>query len=193
MAEHLACPVQHDTREYCVLVPDEMIDRMVRRGLVACPVCRAEYPVVDGVVRFGRPPQTTSGATIPDAAVVQALLDLSGAGGYVVLVGTASQLARPLSERQPGVHMVTVNASRTYQKVPASHLEAASGIPLRDGMARGVVVGAEVAKSGWATEGARVLQRGRRFVALSDVELPEGIARLAAGDGVVVGEKRGSD
>src|SRR2546429_1733946 len=69
-----------------------MLGRMVRSGVLACPKCGREYPVVRGVVQFSgsREPGAGSGAvpstTAPrsplsapvDAHTLQALLDLSG-------------------------------------------------------------------------------------------------------------------
>ena len=58
-------------------------------------------------------------------------------------------------------------------------------------MARGVVIGSDVATAPWLEEGVRVLLRGRRYVLLGEgKDLPPGVTRLAAGDGLVVGEKR---
>src|SRR5258707_12843624 len=90
-----------------VLSTGEMKDRMVRSGLIGCPVCHNEYPISRGIVNFRRskervakessgprpvyaPPSPLPSA---DAAKLQALLELSGPGGDVVLFGWAGRTA----------------------------------------------------------------------------------------------------
>jgi hypothetical protein len=54
-----------------------------------------------------------------------------------------------------------------------------------------VVVGREDATPSWLAEAERVLLRGRRLVVeREDAPLPPGITRLAAAEGVLVGERR---
>src|SRR5258707_99008 len=97
----LRCPEPH-REEMLVLSTGEVKDRMVRSGLIGCPVCHKEYPI-----------------------------------------------------------------------------------------GRGVVVGADLATSAWLVEAHRVLLRGRRFVVENEEpELPIGLLKLAAEQGLWVGEKR---
>ena len=100
LTEMLRCPEPH-REEMLVLSTGEVKDRMVRSGLVGCPVCHKEYPIARGIVNFrrnkqrvskdssGPRPAYTPPSPLPsaDAAKLQALLELSGPGGYVVLVG----------------------------------------------------------------------------------------------------------
>src|SRR5260370_27514698 len=88
---------------YVVLSTGEMLGRMVRSGIAGCSICHREYVINDGVVDFGGEmgagdtggvgPFATPHSPVPDAATLQALLDLSGPGGYVVLLGTAARHA----------------------------------------------------------------------------------------------------
>src|SRR2546430_5953774 len=99
LTEMLRCPEPH-REEMLVLSTGEVKDRMVRSGILGCPVCHKEYPISRGIVNFRRsharvskdesgprpayaPPSPLPSA---DAASLQALLELSGPGGYVVLV-----------------------------------------------------------------------------------------------------------
>ena len=199
LTEMLRCPEPH-REEMLVLSTGEVKDRMVRSGLVGCPICRKEYPIVRGVVNFRRlkerpanesytPPSPLPSA---DAGNLQALLELSGPGGYVVLVGSAVRQARRLSDLMPGIHFVGINAPREMEEQPMlSLLYANDTIPLRTAVARGVVVGADLATSSWLVEAHRVLLRGRRFVVENEEpELPIGLVKLAAEQGLWVGEKR---
>ncbi len=177
----LRCPEPH-ADGYIVLSTGEMLGRMVRSGIAGCSVCQREYVIKDGVVHF----------EVPDAATLQALLDLSGPGGYVVLIGAAARHAEGLAALMGGVHFIGVNAPPDVEELPGlSLVRSAAAIPLRQTIARGVVVGVDLARAPWLVEARRVLLPGRRWVVESEaVELPEGITKLAAGQGLSVGEKR---
>jgi hypothetical protein len=56
-------------------------------------------------------------------------------------------------------------------------------------MARGVVLGAEHSIEPWPEEGARLLLRGLRLVALAEDVHCAGIERLASGSGMTVGRR----
>jgi hypothetical protein len=175
-------------------------DRMVRSGLLASPVCHKEYPIARGVVNFRRskervlkdtyvPPSPLPSA---DASNLQALLELTGPGGYVVLIGAAVRQAPRLGTLMEGIHFVGVNAPEEMEEQRTlSLLYASDKVPLRSSVARGVVVGADLATSAWLVEAHRVLLRGRRFVVENEEpDLPIGLDKLAAEGGLWVGEKR---
>lgn len=206
LTEMLRCPESH-REEMLVLSTGEIKDRMVRSGLIGCPVCHKEYPVSRGIVNFRRSqdrvagdkpsssrPAYTPPSPLPsaDAAELQALLELSGPGGYVVLIGSAVRQAPRLSGLMQGIHFVGVNAPLEMEEQPTlSLLYANERVPLRSAVARGVVVGADLATSPWLVEAHRVLLRGRRFVVENEEpELPIGLVKLAAEHGLWVGEKR---
>ena len=206
LTEMLRCPEAH-REEMLVLSTGEVRDRMVRSGLVGCPVCHKEYPIARGIVNFRRSRERvssdrTSGPRVAytppsplpsaDAANLQALLELSGPGGYVVLIGSAVRQAPRLSSLMEGVHFVGVNAPvEMEEQAMLSLLYANEKVPLRSSVARGVVVGADLAISSWLVEAHRVLLRGRRFVVENEEpELPIGLLKLAAEHGLWVGEKR---
>jgi uncharacterized protein YbaR (Trm112 family) len=199
LTELLRCPEPH-REEMLVLSTGEVRDRMVRSGLLGCPVCHKEYPIARGIVNFRRskervlkdvyvPPSPLPSA---DASNLQALLELSGPGGYVVLIGAAVRQAPRLSGLMEGMHFVGVNAPAEMEEQPAlSLLYANEKVPLRSSVARGVVVGADLATSPWLVEAHRILLRGRRFVVENEEpELPIGLVKLAAERGLWVGEKR---
>ncbi|MGH7522097.1 MAG: hypothetical protein ACREMI_12560 [Gemmatimonadales bacterium] len=206
LTEMLRCPESH-REEMLVLSTGEVRDRMVRSGLLGCPVCHNEYPIARGIVNFRRsrervakessgpraavytPPSPLPSA---DASNLQALLELSGTGGYVVLVGSAVRQAPRLSTLMEGIHFVGVNAPAEMEEQPTLSLVYANEkVPLRSSVARGVVVGADLATSPWLVEAHRVLLRGRRFVVENEEpELPIGLLKLAAEHGLWVGEKR---
>jgi uncharacterized protein YbaR (Trm112 family) len=200
LTEMLRCPASH-REDVLVLSTGEVQNRMVRSGVVGCPVCQKEYPISRGVVDFtargtgdegrGATGPTPPPSPLPRPLELQALLELSGPGGYVVMVGAAARQAGGLSDQMAGIHFVGINAPPDIDELPVlSLLRANERIPLRAGIARGVVVGADLATSPWLVEAHRVLLRGRRFVVESETpELPIGLVKLAAGNGLWVGEK----
>jgi hypothetical protein len=203
LTEMLRCPEPH-ADGFIVLSTGEMRGRMVRSGIAGCSICHREYAIKNGVVDFGAgsteqsqtadrsPAATAHRAPRTDAATLQALLELSGPGGYIVLVGEAARHAAGLAALMGGVHFIAVNAPPDVDELPVlSLVRSGKGIPLRQTIARGVVVGADSARAPWLVEARRVLLPGRRWVVESEaVELPEGITKLASGQGLSVGEKR---
>jgi uncharacterized protein YbaR (Trm112 family) len=201
LTEMLRCPEPHE-EAFLVLSTGEMSGRMVRHGLVGCPVCQREYEIVDGVVHFvgagsrerragDATERPAPGSPLPPPDVVQALLDLSGPGGYVVLLGTAARLGAGLAPLVVGIHCVGVNAPDDLAELPVlSLVRCESVIPLRGSMARGVVVGAEHASPAWLAEATRVLLRGRRLVVAGEDVTPAGVQHLVTGRGLWVGEKQ---
>lgn len=191
LAEYLKCPVEHEDA-YLVLATGAMKGRAIRYGTLGCPVCRAEYLVVQQCVRFGpRPSVPEAPAPLPPGDAVHALIGLESPGGYVALVGTAAELAADLATRMPNVHFVCVNAPEgTTPSLTRSLVEATATIPLRAGVVRGVVLGGEYPAHPWTDEAARVTLRGQRVVVLTEsVVPPVGLATLAAGQGMWVGRK----
>ncbi len=198
LTEMLLCPEPHRP-DVLVLSTGEMMGRMVRSGIVGCPVCRREYPVANGIVNFTgseqREREDVIEATPPppvDPQTLQALLDLSGPGGFVVLVGAAARHAVGLAGLMSGIHFVGINPPPDAEELPVlSLLRCQAMIPLRAAMARGVVVGPDTLGASWLAEAQRVLLRGRRLVVEAEaVTPPERVSKLAAAEGLWVGEKQ---
>ena len=203
LTEMLRCPEDH-REEFLVLSTSEMNGRMVMRGVAGCPVCRREFEIIDGIVDFtaavsgedpGRAVRRTPAAPSPvvlEPQSLQALLDLGGPGGYVILLGSAARHAVGLASLMGGVHFVGINAPPDVEELPVlSLVQSDRVIPLRGAMARAAVVGAELAGTPWAGEAVRVLLPGRRLVVESETAAPpEKVVRLAVGQGLWVGEKR---
>ena len=199
----LRCPESHG-EAFLVMSTGEMLGRMVRSGILGCPICRREFPIVKGIVTFlgsgergavprGAPEGPAPRSPLPaDPETLQALLDLSGPGGYVVLVGTAARHAVGLAGLMGGIHFVGINAPADVEELPVlSLLVCPDMIPLRQTVARGVVVGSDRLGSDWLAEARRVVLPGRRVVIEGeDVPVPVGLTRLAAGEGLFVGERR---
>jgi hypothetical protein len=110
----------------------------------------------------------------------------------VVLAGSAARHAESLASLMGGIHFIGINAPADIEELPIlSLLQTDQVIPLRGAMARGAVVGAELARTHWVGEAARVLLHGRRLLVESEQpKLPESVKQLAVGQGLWVGEKK---
>jgi len=205
LTEMLRCPEPHG-EAFLVMSTGEMRGRMVRSGILGCPICRREFPIVKGIVDFAgsgmgkagsvaAPEDPLPASRFPhpvDSETLQALLDLSGPGGYVVLVGAAARHAVGLAGLMGGIHFIGINAPGDVEELPVLSLLVCEGvIPLRQTIARGVVVGSDRLGPDWLAEARRVVLPGRRVVIEGeDVPVPVGLTRLAAGEGLFVGERR---
>jgi uncharacterized protein YbaR (Trm112 family) len=190
LTDHLRCPRDHP-EAYLVLLPDDVVQRSVRSGQLGCPVCGAAYRIENGVADLDGPPAPTGGGTLsPDAAHV--LLGLTGPGGYVALVGTASDDWRRLSELNAGVAFVAVNPpAGVADEGPVLSVVRASIIPLKARSMRGVVLGGSIgADLRWVREAARVTLPGLRIVGQGPE--PEGneLELLASAGGTWVAARR---
>ena len=189
LTDHLRCVEDHD-ESYLVLLPGTMADRSVRTGELGCPVCNRIYHVADGIVDFGggsaeEPPQSAL-----DADGVLALAGLSGAGGYLALVGGVARTHEEVGAGLPGVGLVGINPPKSLRDVPDFSILRGGRIPLRSSSMRGVVLGPGFGSDPrWVREAMRVTLPGLRIVgegrepALDDLEL------LASAGGCWVGSK----
>ena len=193
LTEMLRCPEAH-REDFLILSTGEMKGRMVRSGIVGCPVCGKEYIVANGILSFGgaTPTDPVSRGPAVDPQALQALLELSGPGGFVILVGSAARHAAGLGALMPGIHFVGINPPAGLGELPIlSLVHCARTIPLRQAIARGVVIGADTASEPWLSEGQRVLLNGRRCVIETEQATPPaGLTRLASEHGLWVGERR---
>ncbi|MBW8839576.1 MAG: hypothetical protein JF602_06970, partial [Gemmatimonadetes bacterium] len=63
LTEMLRCPESH-REEMLVLSTGEIRVRMVRSGLIGCPVCHNEYPISRGIVNFRRSKERVAGEKV---------------------------------------------------------------------------------------------------------------------------------
>ncbi|HEY2825075.1 MAG TPA: hypothetical protein VGI83_05975 [Gemmatimonadales bacterium] len=192
LTEMLRCPEGHDDA-FLVLATAVMKSRHVYSGMLGCPVCRHEIPVVNGVANFGALSADRTGradSAGATAAQLQTLLGLSNAGGAVVLVGSAAKVAKDLGDLLGGTHVIGVNPPDGIAVSERVSLVAwGEGIPLRRNMARGVVLGAEVAHEPWLAESARVVLKGLRVVVLGGATAVPGLQLMAKSPEAWVGQR----
>ncbi len=195
LAEYLKCGNDHPEAPL-VIATGAMKERAIVFGTIGCPVCKAEYTIVNRIARFGSPAESPPPPPPPslepsaDVEAVQALLGLTSPGGYVVLLGSAGMLAAGLTGVMENVHFVGVNPPEQLEPMSyMSLLRGAKYVPLRSAMARGVVVGAEHAAAPWLDEASRVLLKGQRLVVLREGIEPSGLTKMMSAAGLWAGEK----
>jgi uncharacterized protein YbaR (Trm112 family) len=195
LVDDLRCPRAHD-ETWLVASANRTEGRDIIEGTLGCPICRAEYPIRDGVVWFTdhAPVEATreGGArnVDPELAVrLAAFLDLSDGQGLALLTGAwapAALLLRGLI----ATHFVLLNPR---PPVPAgsgiSVLEVGAGIPLADAACRGVAIDDTHADPAHLEAAVRVLRTRGRLVAPAPVPTPIGVTELARDKTLWVAER----
>lgn len=190
LTDHLRCPADHP-ESFLVLIPGEMTGRSVASGVLGCPTCLREYPVVRGVAYFS--PEPPAVATLPapgpvDAAALAAFLGLEGPGGYVGLVGGAAGFAPGLAEQWPGIHLVAVNPPREVPAAEALSVLVAPALPFKARALRGVVVGEPYGgMSRWSEAAIGAVLPGLRAAGLGPVPSAPGFELMGEAGGWWVG------
>jgi len=190
LTELMRCPKGHD-EAFLVLATAVMKGRHVQGGILGCPVCRVEVPVVKGVAMFSRESGNSGKpGKVPSADALQALLGLSNAGGTIAMVGSAGGVANELASLLGGTHVICIDAPEGMSHSDqVSHVVWDSGIPLKKNSARGVVIGSEMAREPWLSEAGRIVLKGLRVVVLGGAAKVEGLQTMAQSPDAWVGQK----
>ena len=192
IVDALRCPRPHE-ESWLVLAARRTEDRHVLEGTLGCPVCRAEYPIHDGIADFtaAAPPDRAPAPAVVDLAPAEhlaAMLDLGDSRGFAVLIGAwgarADQLlelidAPPLLLVEPPAHVTMGHG--------LSGIRAGATLPVATGAARGVAT--DSADPARVAEAARVTRVGGRIVAPADSPVPHDVRELARDAAVWVGER----
>jgi uncharacterized protein YbaR (Trm112 family) len=195
LVDDLRCPRPHEETSL-VAASDVTTGRDIIEGTLGCPICRAEYPIRDGVVWFidparAAPAPATSGRDVdPEQAVrLAALLDLSDGPGLAILAGSWAPAARLLREVVP-THLIVLNPRPTVAAGNGvSVVQTPAGIPLADGSCRGVALDDANANAVRLEAATRVLCPRGRLVAPARTPTPEGVTELARDAHVWVAER----
>lgn len=179
LTDHLRCPGDHD-EAYLVLLPDRMDGRRVIAGHLGCPVCGWSASVEEGVLDVGGGTAATGPFGL-EAGAVQALLGLSGPGGFVALVGAAARVAPGLAALLPGVVLVAVNPPDDLPADAPVEVLRAGRLPLKHACLRGAVLDrGHAAESTWLAATAGAVLPGLRLVVEGPPRAVEGVDVLAA-------------
>ena len=194
LVDTLRCPVTHE-ESWLVLSTRVVEARHVREGTLGCPVCLAEYPIVDGVADL----RTVRGAVedvrpaeqvnrLADADALAAMMDLGDPSGFAVLIGRWCERASQLLEQSSCPPLVLVDPPNGVQMQPGlSGVRCDAAIPLAAGAARSIASDAiDVERNRSAAHATRV---GGRMVAPGDATVPPGVRELARDERLWVGER----
>jgi hypothetical protein len=193
LVEWLRCVREHELT-WLVARTDAMEGRDIVRGVLGCPVCRAIYPIADGVadLRDGAaaaPPAPADAA--PDEALrAAALLGLTTPGGFVALAGEWGRAAAAIVAIAPEVHVLALDPPSSLASGGGLSLAlAGDDVPLRPESARGIALDASHATPRRLAAAAGALRAGGRLVAPADAPVPAGITLLARDERDWVGER----
>ncbi len=185
----LRCPVPH-ADSWLVAVATRTEGRDLLEGTLGCPVCRAEYRLSDGVVRFASPlaaaslPAPFEG---PDGAVrLAALLDLTDARGVALLLGAWCALAPAVQAIAPSRLLLLDSPSPIELGGKIFAMEAGPAVPLAAGALHAAAIDAAHGSPGQVEGVVRAVRPGGRIVAPVAVPLPSGVAEIARDDAVWV-------
>ena len=193
LVDDLRCPRPHE-ETWLVASTNRTEGREIIEGTLGCPICRAEYPIRDGVVWFGEP----AAAPAPDRAVpanpelamrLAAFLDLSDSHGLALLTGSWAAAAALLRGVVP-THLVLLNPRPPVTAIEGmSVLEIATGIPLAEATCRGVALDDAYADPAHLDAAVRILRPRGRLVAPASAATPAGVTELARDDQLWVAER----
>lgn len=190
LVDALRCPALHE-ETWLVVSTTRMEARHIVTGTLGCPVCLAEYPIVDGVVDFRSDRATTPyGAEqhAPNTAMrVAAMLDLADATGFAVLLGQWGALAHDLA----GIvetPLIAVDPPDGVVGSPGlSVIRCEGGLPLASGAARAIAIDAR--NTARADSAVRVTRTKGRVLAPTALHMPAGVRELARDAQLWVGER----
>lgn len=183
LVDALRCPAAHEESPLVLSVEAWHGSRIVR-GVLGCPVCRARYSIVDGVVDFtGGDVHTTARSGSPpadDALRLAAQLGLAEPGGLVLLTGRYASQSRHLLD------LVDVTCLLADASDPSSAegvlLRLAERLPLGGGALRGAAIDSPRAASEFLAEVVRCTRGRGRIVGPAGAPVPVGASLIARDD-----------
>jgi uncharacterized protein YbaR (Trm112 family) len=190
LVDALRCPVPHE-ESWLVAAASRMEARHIVDGTLGCPVCKAEYPIRDGVVDFrrgaGQPPAEDAPASPEIAVRLAAMLDLSDAQGFAVLLGSWGSQAAELTAIVETPLILIDPADGTTGSPGISVVRCDGEIPLAAGAARAMAI--DVDSAARIASAVRATRQRGRVLGPAFVALPDGVIELARDEAVWVGER----
>jgi uncharacterized protein YbaR (Trm112 family) len=193
LVDLLRCPRPHD-ETWLVASSERMDGRDIVQGVLGCPICRAEYPIENGVALFGG---STHEALEPrrsnlEPEALAAFLGLTDSSGVAVLVGGSGHHGRALHELT-GVQLLLANPPNGIEMgngLSGLTLPASGVLPLATRSVRGVALD-HSATPELADSVARALRPNGRLLIPTALALPDGLTPLARDESFAVAERSG--
>ncbi len=187
LIELLRCPNTHDETPL-IAAAERTENRYVVQGTLGCPVCRAEFRIIDGVAHFGAAPPTPLQA--PDAELalrLAAFLELHEARRPALLCGTLASQADQVA-RIASVPLVLLNAPDDAPGDAVANIRTDTAFPFAAGALHAAALDDAMPRA-LADAVARSVRSGGRIAGPSSLPLPEGAREIVRDDRMWVAEK----
>jgi uncharacterized protein YbaR (Trm112 family) len=187
LVDSLRCPNQHD-ETWLVASIERAEERDIKQGMLGCPSCYAEYPIVDGVVRFDDTVQRGP-FVAPDereATRIAAALDLTDPRMTAVLVGRWGAHAPMIRALSP-VHLLLVNPPEGIVSGDGVSIILTTAMPVAGAAMDAAAIDAE-ASDAVAARLSAALRGGRRMLGPVARTVPGFLKELVRDDEVWVAE-----
>lgn len=148
-----------------ILLVDELVERRVRRGALACANCRERYPINEGTGDFTLGGSAHFGAPIAQPAALRlvALAGVTEPPARLLVVGPAAEHAAAIAAVVP-IEVVAATGEAGLGAEPGvSRIAITDRLPFYDARFAGVVLTGGAAAE-LLSEGARVVGPGGRLV-----------------------------
>jgi len=196
LLDALRCPARHDESWLVAMVHVAVGSDLIHAD-VSCPVCSAEYPIIDGIAYFAPRHQSAGEEESPQAGTpsaaegmrLAALLAVIAGGVPVALVGQRALLGPAMAGLVPvpqlHINSPILNATMgaTGGEAPAtSVLQVAERLPLGVGTVAAIAIDAPHATPVFLESAVRALRAGGRMVAPVATPIPTTLRELARDD-----------
>lgn len=179
LLESLRCPREHEAAPL-VASATRTEHRHILEGVLGCPVCRAEFPVRDGILRLGEaPPAPAEPASMEVAMRIAAFLELSDASGFALLCGSWGGQASTLAQLTE-TPVVLVNPPAGIRD-GAAVIITPDRLPLAPGAARGAALDAGQPRA-LVESALDAVRDGGRVIGPAVMPVPAGLTEIARDD-----------
>lgn len=191
LVDSLRCPRPHE-HTWLVAAAEQTVARHIVTGVLGCPICKAEYPVVDGVAHFEGTQPVARAAPAPadpeDAIRLAAYLNLAEGSGPVLLAGRWGSAARALSALVPAPLLLVNPPTDVESQGAVSVLLTADRAPITAAMMRAAAL--DDALPAATSESLVVAVRPRgRVLGPASLALPPGLREVARDETLWVAER----
>jgi uncharacterized protein YbaR (Trm112 family) len=189
LVESLRCPRPHE-ETWLVAAAQRTEGRDIVTGILGCPICGSEYPVVDGVADFAehrRDPTPSRPDSPAEAMRLAATLDLTDPRGFVLLTGEWGAYAHDLASIVENQILLVNPPDVVASGGGVSILRADDRLPIARGSARAAAIAAGHADM--AAQIVEAVRSGGRVIGGSSTALPEGTRELARDEEIWVAER----
>ena len=185
LIDALRCPRPHED-SWLVAFAERTEDRDIVAGTLGCPVCQAEYAIVDGVVRFAAAAPAPREAPSDETAMrLAAFLALTEPSMVAILAGSWGSHASAVRDVAPAQLLLLDPPTGAALGGGVSAIEAPGAVPLAPGAVHAAAV--DAAHAAVMGEIVRVVKGGGRILAPTSLAVPPGVREIARDEVVWVG------